>query len=257
MYKKIFSNLKYLIRIYFAIVNKIGFIKTILNGCYGQLVMKDGLKINIRSLVGLKFFNSIFFNKIYGNMEDDKSIIVFDIGANQGYYSMYVLANNRQSFVYSFEPTKKSYLSIKENLAINSLENRCMVIQKGVGGYTRNCYIRTEGRDVDYALCDDINENLDKVECLGINETIEMFRLSTIDVLKMNCEGFEYEILENISVENLKKIKSIRMEYHNIVINGRKQTYRELLNLTQDFKLINHIEMNEKHGIMHLDRIDL
>ena len=35
-----------------------------------------------------------------------------------------------------------------------------------------------------------------------------------VDVLKMDCEGAEFEILENLSTDDLKKIKVIGLEYH-------------------------------------------
>jgi hypothetical protein len=45
--------------------------------------------------------------------------------------------------------------------------------------------------------------------------------LKTIDLLKINCEGAEYEILESCSDSELRRVPNIRLEYHNLDAENR------------------------------------
>ena len=40
--------------------------------------------------------------------------------------------------------------------------------------------------------------------------------LERVDLLKMDCEGAEYEILYSTPSSHLQRISEIRMEYHNL-----------------------------------------
>ena len=45
---------------------------------------------------------------------------------------------------------------------------------------------------------------------------MESNHLERIDLLKMDCEGAEYEILYSTPPSHLERIAAIRMEYHNL-----------------------------------------
>ena len=57
-----------------------------------------------------------YLNKICSNKKID---YFFDIGANIGYYSLYF--RNIEN-IYSFEPNKNNFLSLKENIKLNKLD---------------------------------------------------------------------------------------------------------------------------------------
>ena len=53
----------------------------------------------------------------------DKDSVIFDIGANLGWYTLNILKDMKTRYVYSFEPIKETYLKLEEILNINKLEN--------------------------------------------------------------------------------------------------------------------------------------
>ncbi|MDP1710367.1 MAG: FkbM family methyltransferase [candidate division WWE3 bacterium] len=52
------------------------------------------------------------------------------------------------------------------------------------------------------------------VDCVTLKDIFKKHSLETLDLLKLDCEGAEYEILYETPPEILKRIKEIRLEYH-------------------------------------------
>lgn len=50
--------------------------------------------------------------------------------------------------------------------------------------------------------------------CESLTELLVRENLAEVDLLKMDCEGSEYDILEHTSDENLRRCKKIMMEFH-------------------------------------------
>ncbi len=57
---------------------------------------------------------------------------------------------------------------------------------------------------------------LQTVCCTTLREILKQQELETIDLLKMNCEGAEYEILAGCTHADFERMPRIRLEYHNL-----------------------------------------
>jgi hypothetical protein len=53
-----------------------------------------------------------------------------------------------------------------------------------------------------------------EVACLSMERAMDDDHIRSIDVLKIDCEGCEYEVLYGMPTRCLDAIRSIRMEYH-------------------------------------------
>lgn len=52
------------------------------------------------------------------------------------------------------------------------------------------------------------------VPCWSLGELLRHERLEQVDLLKMDCEGAEYEVLENATDDELRTFRRIAMEFH-------------------------------------------
>ena len=52
-----------------------------------------------------------------------KSNIVFDVGANIGYYSLLAAISNKEAKVFAFEPVPRIYEYLNHNIELNRLSN--------------------------------------------------------------------------------------------------------------------------------------
>jgi FkbM family methyltransferase len=141
--------------------------------------------------------------------------IVVDIGANIGTFSVYASKACGASRVLSFEPYPDNYRLLSKNAEQNELRNITCVNRAVSGNQGR----RTLGIDpVDCGshslVMGSFSRTVD-VECITLGDIFDQFALEKIDYLKMDCEGSEYEILENAK-SSLDKIRRISMETHTI-----------------------------------------
>ena len=84
-----------------------------------------GLKVNNQEIYEYKITKYIYKNL-------NKNSIFFDIGSNEGYYSIIASKKNFNGKTYSFEPVKSLIKIIKKNLSINKIQN-CKIYNFAIG----------------------------------------------------------------------------------------------------------------------------
>lgn len=145
---------------------------------------------------------------------------VIDVGAHIGEYTLLgAKLVGDKGFIISVEPDHYTVKSLKENIILNDFKN-CLVLEKAVGekAETKSLYKVSE-EDV-YGYLDPyvLNKKLMKhseIEVTTIDEIILSKNLNLVNLLKIDVEGFEYEVLLGCN-DALKKnkIKKIIIELH-------------------------------------------
>ena len=166
-------------------------------------------------------YDDIFNNKVYehGECYIKEGDIVVDVGANIGVFTQYA-EHKKAKKVYAFEPDKENYRCLLKNMstitepyniAITSKDGDVMLnIDSFSGGHTIYGY-------------DNNNSKTGKkieVPCRSIMSLLEDKTIPNIDFLKIDAEGSEYDIFNNLTTDILKNIRCIAMEYHHMVLFG-------------------------------------
>jgi len=153
-------------------------------------------------------FNEVMLNRIY----DDKLIkiyendVVVDIGANYGFFSLYAQEFN-PSKVFSLEPSKKIFNFLQKNIS------DCELKQVGVSGKSERLLFSDNNGSSAASRLSDNGEY--EVDIIGINDLLNYLNVEKIDFLKIDCEGSEKEIFEEITLETISRIKKIVVEFHS------------------------------------------
>lgn len=147
---------------------------------------------------------------------------VVDVGANQGFFTLY--AASKGATVYAFEPCADNFDVLKWNVTRNGLEDRVKLFNVAVTSKkgevslfvgrdasgnvlsetVSTCNPDTEGKSSDANL----------VSSVTLDSLLSDLNISRCDLLKVDCEGAEYEILRSTSRESFRKIERISMECH-------------------------------------------
>lgn len=224
-------SLKYLPIIICRIKNWVDFVLNYaglagLNGGGGTYVFRNGLKIKTKDTISSSTIAVIFIKKDYGNVSDNSVII--DIGANIGVYSIFA-AQSEDTVVYAYEPMSDNFDLLKENIKINKLENRIFPFNFGIaarkerrklylGESPFHSFLSVEESPFN-ALYNNIKESQRQkyleINCVSLKDVFDENKIVSCDILKIDCEGAEYEILYNLPQSYFSRIKKIKLEYHN------------------------------------------
>lgn len=193
----------------------------------GVLASFNGLQLYLESPEEFFIIKEVFIEKDYNLLFND-DVVVFDIGMNIGISSLFFALNEKVSKIYSFEPVLPTYDQAVYNLGLNpGYSNKIEAFNFGLGGSARaekvlynsqakgNCGIR-----LDLSLVID-EENAQEIEIYikNIGDVLPDLVAKHSEkkrVLKIDCEGAEYEILQELSEVNLlNDIDVLLIEWHD------------------------------------------
>lgn len=178
------------------------------------------------------YLDALTIKEIYGDNDYKLTVkcnTIIDIGANIGTFSVLASRLNPKAKVYSYEPIENTYRMLRINVALNDINN-VVVNNEAVGGSRGNRRIFGMGA----SGLSGFNRNDGKPEIIKTVTLDSIFRKYSIrqcDLLKIDCEGAEYEIIENTSPTTMRKIRSIVLEYHDSITNN---THTKLVDILRD-----------------------
>jgi FkbM family methyltransferase len=146
----------------------------------------------------------------YDSLGLNKNSRVVDIGAHVGIVSM-VLAKAYGCKVLAFEPAPGNYKRLVSNIRKNGLSKQV---------FAENLAVTRDGRDV--FIDGDMSRNSGSMMIYhaGLGMRVASVTLadiignSTVDLLKIDCEGAEHEIFDDFAP--LIHVKAIRGEFHDL-----------------------------------------
>jgi len=177
----------------------------------GWWLLKDGIKnfggfnFKIRKEVWDEQILSGEMDPSYYQIPQNPKVVV-DIGAHIG--GTAILSASKGAKVYAYEPETENYKLLLENIKLNNLENKIHCFKKAVGKPgKRNLYLNPGNSGMTTLLPE--GRPAEQAEIISINQVFE--NIEHCDLLKIDCEGAEYEFLYDIP---FKKINQISMELH-------------------------------------------
>jgi FkbM family methyltransferase len=160
-------------------------------------------------------FSEIFIHGIY-NVEGFKpkqDEIVVDIGAYYGDSALWY-AKIFGAKVYAFEPLSSIYEILVENIKLNNLENKIIPYNYAIGN----------GKKENFSVMVDMLSKSNKGKIVETKK-LDEFSFEGVHILKIDAEGFEFEILEGAK-ETIQKFKPrIILETHSRALKVKCVNY--------------------------------
>jgi FkbM family methyltransferase len=176
---------------------------------------KGELKLNYYdSLVCWR--DEILDQHLYDIKFNTEKPIILDIGANQGFVSMWMKYNYPGAIIHAFEPVKKSTEIISSNIESNNFKD-IYIHEVGVSGENKitNIYKPKGGAGLGDSVCSP-TKNLDRYDTENItliNPDKVLSSFKKFDLLKLDAEGSEYQILKKCNF--WKRSDQIIIEFHD------------------------------------------
>jgi len=152
------------------------------------------------------------------NIEIKKNDVVIDIGTHHGLISIYSASFGAE--VYSYEPNPNNYAILKKNidsnpsLKLNIYNNAVSNTNETLElcfGHTSTTGSLKHLEFEQHTLKKDMSNSID-VKCIRLKDIIDKF--SKIKLLKIDCEGCEYESFLTLDKKSLSKVQYILLEAH-------------------------------------------
>jgi len=182
--------------------------------------LRNGCKFKVRSLMDVWIVKETCLDHDYEthSVQIKDGWTVIDIGAGIGEFAILVAKEHPGSQVYAYEPFPESFALLEENLKLNMTRN-VRAFQIAIGSKSGKMALATTGEAVQHTTTHSTvsgsASSMIEVPGLSLDDLFRVNGLAHCDFLKIDCEGCEFEILFNASLETLKRINHICLEYHD------------------------------------------
>jgi FkbM family methyltransferase len=180
----------------------------------------DGLTITIRQNYGdAMTVAEIFLDDCYiHDLSVPPDPVVIDVGGFIGDFALYAVKRLNASKVIVCEPSPRNWELLLKNIENNGYEGRILPVNKAV----------TDGSDLmmnidapDEAQCMvsgyfHTDQPLRSISGISLSQIMREYDLETVDLLKIDCEGGEYAILDSTPSDIYSRIRNIVFEYHDV-----------------------------------------
>ena len=147
---------------------------------------------------------------------------IFDVGANIGLFSIFIKKNKNEQ-VYAFEPCptcEEVYRRVNPSYTYFpfAVSDKSKIVNFTVNRVSEISKIESQS-----------NQSSIKVNAYSLEDCLEMTKNKTIDLLKMDVEGEEYNIILNTPNETMKKFELLLIDYHPPYIQSHKEFISKII----------------------------
>ena len=155
--------------------------------------------------------------------------VFLDIGANIGLYSIRIARaiSSSDGKVIAIEPNPPTLERLRFNVNANNLDN-ISIHAVAIRDYRGSASLTVKKEDL--AIVNAVRDDkAGEIPVVPLEDILHAEDVSQIDALKIDIEGYEYEILEQI-IENQNDISGLLIEFHDPIYNLPK-----VIKFVQDF----------------------
>ena len=180
----------------------------------------DGLTITIRQNYGdAMTIAEIFLRDSYiRDLTLPDNPVVIDVGGFVGDFSLYAVKRLNARRVIVCEPSPRNWTLLLKNIANNGYQDRIVPVNKAVtaGG---DAMMNIDAPDEEQCMVSALysgEQPLSAVPGVSLAELLRDYAIENVDLLKIDCEGAEFAILESTPSDVYSRIRNIVFEYHQI-----------------------------------------
>jgi len=189
-------------------------------------IENDLVIINKNNFKNIRFHNALnngdlyscFFLEVYDFLPVEGKFVV-DIGASIADSSIYFALKGAKKVI-ALEPYPLNYESAKLNIKENNLSEKIHLFNAGCSGKDGTITINPSQEGPDSSLKE--FKHGKEIPMMSLSRIIKEFDIEN-GILKMDCEGCEYDSLLNLPNDELKKFSHVALEYHYGYKNLKKK----------------------------------
>ncbi|MFN7161309.1 MAG: FkbM family methyltransferase [Candidatus Gracilibacteria bacterium] len=154
--------------------------------------------------------------KICKKLIKEASDCIIDIGAHIGTFEFFVRSLNHSVPIIAYEAAVDNFELLTQNIKQNALQ-KITAFHMAAAGTTEDVYLNISNNNHNNSLCEPYAKDAKQykiVPGISLDDIMKENNIEICSLLKIDCEGAEYDIFESTSPETFSKIQAIFMEYH-------------------------------------------
>ncbi|MFQ6084395.1 MAG: FkbM family methyltransferase [Candidatus Aminicenantia bacterium] len=196
------------------------------------------------SIASLDSYTEIFREKhhtLLPNFPRKKDLVIIDLGASDGFYTLRAREMAPKSKIISVEPNPSGFSNLKRNLKANKVRN-VIPVNKVVTSKNGKISFKVVRGAIEIGGVKIFGDRgwLDKksikkisVDSITLETLCKKYKIKDIDLLKMDVEGNELDILKS-SKKVLERVRKVIIEYHGKKIKKEVKKFM----LKRNFKIL-------------------
>jgi FkbM family methyltransferase len=177
------------------------------------------LKLIVRGKMDIWSVKETFIDRFYTRhgCEPGPGWTIVDIGAAIGEFSLFAAVQDPSARIFAYEPFQDSVEIFRENIAANGIRN-ITLIPNAVWKENTNLQLdfsQLEPLQITSDSQEKAGSRQYRVQAVSLHQVLSNNHLESVDLVKLDCEGAEFDILLGSKPETVMKFKRIVMEYHD------------------------------------------
>ena len=152
---------------------------------------------------------AVFFQEVYDFLPVYEKTVI-DVGANIGDSSIYFALKGAKKVI-AIEPLPQNFRLAKKNIELNNLNNKIDLLLSGCSKNQGFLVVDDEKDGAGSNLKKSISGS--KIPLITLADIVSKYEISSA-VLKLDCEGCEYDSIMTADQSLLSKFTHIQIEYH-------------------------------------------
>jgi len=176
---------------------------------------KSDLKIILRTKsTDLMAFTHVWLIGEYSKPDfevSDKDLII-DVGSHIGLFALLVSQKCKNGKIFCYEPTQENYEFLLKNVQNNHLDN-IYSFNYAVSDTNKRVRVYLNQDQAGHSMYTQSGEFVE-VQSITLKEIIDDNNINKCNLLKLDCEGAEYGIIDSLPDSYFERIEKMIIEYH-------------------------------------------
>jgi FkbM family methyltransferase len=193
---------------------------------------KNDVFFYVRNVMDIWSIKETFIDDFYHfeNSSKPRTGVIIDIGAGIGEFTIQSAKACPDCRVYGFEPFTESFDYLVKNSELNSLKN-IFPVAAAVSSLPGTMVLdTTSGNPLQFRMKVGTPTE-SSIKTVLLMDFLNEQSIDDVELIKLDCEGGEFDILLPLSKEDLIRLKRIVMEYHDsLTTHNHSELVRHLVN---------------------------
>ena len=168
------------------------------------------------SVLGHSFEKDIFYQELY-DLQDVNGMTIIDVGAHIGTFTTLSSIKFPDARIISIEPNPDTYEVLKKNIAANQIKN-ITPISAALNDTPDPVKLYLSDENWEHSITSNVGASYVEVNAITLEQIFANYEINECDLIKMNCEGAEFNIILNTPKEILQRIKMMLILFHEDLV---------------------------------------